>query len=576
MNELKNKKLVIIVISALILIASITTFLLTKKEYEDMTYNEFVNYVEQSSVGEVTIIDDNTLYVKLKDNDKTVYKVPNPLKDGFKEYLLLQDIKVGAGSSSGLEKTFQTVGVGLLLIGVFWYIRKGSGNNKQVIVDANKNKINNNNVVNFSNVAGNEEAKDLVGDIIDFIKTPEKYSSMGARMPRGVLLYGPPGTGKTLMAKAVAGEADVPYYAVSGSDFIQMYVGVGASRIRQLFKKAKKSEKAVIFIDEIDAIGKTRAGKASASNDERDQTLNALLTEMSGFNDNEGIVVIAATNRIDTLDPALLRPGRFDRQIEIGLPDYNARRAIISLHAKNKPIHDTVDIDSIAKDTVYFSGAMLENLMNEAAIITANSNEKAIRKEHIDKAFYTVIAGAEKKDRSNITDKDRQITAYHEAGHALMTKLLLPDNIISKVTIIPSTRGAGGFSMSIPKDKMYQSKKEIVSNIKVLLAGRVAEEIIFGEDGVTTGASNDIEKASNLIKDYIVKYGMDDKFGLFNFESAGVNDMAIIDQCREEIKKAYISAKDIIEKNREYLSRIASMLIEKETIDNNDIEEICA
>ncbi|MCT4685819.1 MAG: AAA family ATPase [Vallitalea sp.] len=574
--ELKNKKLVIIVISVFILITSITMFLSTKKEYEDMTYNEFVNYVEQSLVGEVTIIDDNTLYVKLKDNEKEVYKVPNPLKDGFKEYLLLQDIKVGVGSSSGLEKTFQTVGVGLLLIGVLWYIRKGSGNNKQVIVDANKNKINNNNVVNFSNVAGNEEAKDLVGDIIDFIKTPEKYSSMGARMPRGVLLYGPPGTGKTLMAKAVAGEADVPYYAVSGSDFIQMYVGVGASRIRQLFKKAKKSEKAVIFIDEIDAIGKTRAGRASASNDERDQTLNALLTEMSGFNDNEGIVVIAATNRIDTLDPALLRPGRFDRQIEIGLPDYNARRDIISLHAKNKPINDTVDIDSIAKDTVYFSGAMLENLMNEAAIITANSNEKSIRKEHIDKAFYTVIAGAEKKDRSNITDKDRQITAYHEAGHALMTKLLLPDNIISKVTIIPSTRGAGGFSMSIPKDKMYQSKKEIISNIKVLLAGRVAEEIIFGEDGVTTGASNDIEKASNLIKDYIVKYGMDDNFGLFNFESAGVNDMAIIDQCREEIKKAYISAKDILEKNKVYLSRIASMLIKKETIDNNDIEEICA
>ncbi|WP_330666267.1 ATP-dependent metallopeptidase FtsH/Yme1/Tma family protein [Vallitalea sp.] len=573
---MKNKKLVIIVISVFILITSITMFLSTKKEYEDMTYNEFVNYVEQSLVGEVTIIDDNTLYVKLKDNEKEVYKVPNPLKDGFKEYLLLQDIKVGVGSSSGLEKTFQTVGVGLLLIGVLWYIRKGSGNNKQVIVDANKNKINNNNVVNFSNVAGNEEAKDLVGDIIDFIKTPEKYSSMGARMPRGVLLYGPPGTGKTLMAKAVAGEADVPYYAVSGSDFIQMYVGVGASRIRQLFKKAKKSEKAVIFIDEIDAIGKTRAGRASASNDERDQTLNALLTEMSGFNDNEGIVVIAATNRIDTLDPALLRPGRFDRQIEIGLPDYNARRDIISLHAKNKPINDTVDIDSIAKDTVYFSGAMLENLMNEAAIITANSNEKSIRKEHIDKAFYTVIAGAEKKDRSNITDKDRQITAYHEAGHALMTKLLLPDNIISKVTIIPSTRGAGGFSMSIPKDKMYQSKKEIISNIKVLLAGRVAEEIIFGEDGVTTGASNDIEKASNLIKDYIVKYGMDDNFGLFNFESAGVNDMAIIDQCREEIKKAYISAKDILEKNKVYLSRIASMLIKKETIDNNDIEEICA
>nr|WP_281812222.1 ATP-dependent metallopeptidase FtsH/Yme1/Tma family protein [Vallitalea longa] len=576
MKELKNKKLMIIAVSIITIIVAVTTWFLTKKDYEDMTYNEFINNIEGSSVSEVKIIDDNTLYVTLKNDGKTQYKVPNPLKDDFKEYLLLQDVKIGTGSSNMLQKTFQTVGIGLLLFGVFWYIRKGSNNNKQVIVDANKNKISNNNIVNFSNVAGNDEAKDLVKDIIDFIKTPEKYAEMGARMPRGVLLYGPPGTGKTLMAKAVAGEADVPYYAVSGSDFIQMYVGVGASRIRQLFKKAKKTEKAVIFIDEIDAIGKTRAGKATASNDERDQTLNALLTEMSGFNDNEGIVVIAATNRIDTLDPALLRPGRFDRQIEIGLPDYNARRAIISLHVKNKPLHDTVDVDYIAKDTVYFSGAMLENLMNEAAIITANENQRVIKKEHIDKAFYTVIAGAQKKDRSGITFKDKQITAYHEAGHALMTKLLLPDNIISKVTIIPSTKGAGGFSMNIPKDKMYNTKKEIISNIKVLLAGRASEEIIFGSDGVTTGASNDIKKASNLIKDYIVKYGMDEDFGLFNFESADMNDTSIVNQCRNEIKKAYDSALDILKNNIDYLNKIAHMLIEKETINNNDIDEICA
>lgn len=573
---MKNKKLMIIAVSMITIIVAVTTWFLTKKDYEDMTYNEFINNIEGSLVSEVKIIDDNTLYVTLKNDGKTQYKVPNPLKEDFKEYLLLQDVKVGTGSSNMLQKTFQTVGIGLLLIGVFWYIRKGSNNNKQVIVDANKNKISNNNIVNFSNVAGNDEAKDLVKDIIDFIKTPEKYSAMGARMPRGVMLYGPPGTGKTLMAKAVAGEADVPYYAVSGSDFIQMYVGVGASRIRQLFKKAKKSEKAVIFIDEIDAIGKTRAGKATASNDERDQTLNALLTEMSGFNDNEGIVVIAATNRIDTLDPALLRPGRFDRQIEIGLPDYNARRAILSLHAKNKPLDDTVDVDYIAKDTVYFSGAMLENLMNEAAIITANENEKVIRKDHIDKAFYTVIAGAQKKDRSGISDKDKQITAYHEAGHALMTKLLLPDNIISKVTIIPSTKGAGGFSMNIPKDKMYNTKKDIIGNIKVLLAGRASEEIIFGSDGVTTGASNDIKKASNLIKDYIVKYGMDEDFGLFNFQSVDINDTSIVKQCRNELKKAYDSALEILKNNIDYLNKIARMLIEKETINNNDINEICA
>ena len=572
---MKNKKMIIIAVSIIIIVIAATAWFLTKKEYEDMTYNEFINQIENSQVSKVNIIDDNTLYVTLKDDTKTQYKVPNPLKDDFKEYLLLQDIKVGAGNSGTLTKTFQTVGIGLLLLGVFWYIRKGPNNNKQVIVDANKNKINNNDIIKFSNVAGNEEAKDLVKDIIDFIKTPEKYSNMGARMPRGVLLYGPPGTGKTLMAKAVAGEADVPYYAVSGSDFIQMYVGVGASRIRQLFKKAKKSEKAVIFIDEIDAIGKTRAGKATASNDERDQTLNALLTEMSGFNDSEGIVVIAATNRIDTLDPALLRPGRFDRQIEIGLPDYNARRAIISLHAKNKPLHDSIDLDYLAKDTVYFSGAMLENLMNEAAIITANENEKVIKHEHIDRAFYTVVAGAQKKDRSGITEKDKKITAYHEAGHALMTKLLLPDNIISKVTIIPSTKGAGGFSMNIPKDKMYNTKQEILSNIKVLLAGRASEEIIFGSYEVTTGASNDIKKASKLIKDYIVKYGMDEECGLFNYESADINDTSIIKQCRKELKKAYKNSLEILKDNREYLNKIACMLIERETINNDDIDSIC-
>ncbi|MCT4543427.1 MAG: ATP-dependent metallopeptidase FtsH/Yme1/Tma family protein [Vallitalea sp.] len=572
---MKNKKILIIAISIVLIVIGISGWLLVKKEYKDMSYNEFIKNINQSSIDEVRIIDDNILYVRLKDN-KITYKVPNPLKDGFKEYLLLKDIKVTLGNTSPIQKSFQTIGVGLVLIGILWFVRKGSSDNKQVIVDANKRNVNNNSVVKFSNVAGNNEAKELVKDIIDFIKTPDKYSELGARMPRGVLLYGPPGTGKTLMAKAVAGEANVPFYAVSGSDFIQMYVGVGASRIRKLFNKAKKSEKAVIFIDEIDAIGKVRAGKASASNDERDQTLNALLTEMSGFNDNEGIVVIAATNRIDTLDPALLRPGRFDRQIEIGLPDYNARKAILSLHAKNKPLHDSIKIDDIAKDTVYFSGAMLENLMNEAAIITANNNEKAISKKHIDKAFYTVIAGAEKKDRSNITDIDRKITAYHEAGHALMTKLLLPDNIISKVTIIPSTRGAGGFSMSIPKDRMYQSKKDIISNIKVLLAGRVAEEIIFGLDGVTTGATNDIEKASNLIKDYVVKYGMDNDFGIFNSESANINDSTIIKQCRNEIKKAYGSTKEILEKNKDFLDSIADMLMEKETITNDDIDSIYA
>lgn len=572
----KNKKLLIIVISIIVVSAGIGSFFLFKNDSKEMTYNAFINYVENSQVEQVSIVDNHTLHVQLKDDEATVYTVPNPQTDNFKEFLLINDVQVGASGSSATVKTLQTIGVGLLIIGVLWYVRRGSSENKQVIVDANKRQVDDVRIVKFGNVAGNDEAKEMVKDIIDFIQTPDKYSAIGARMPRGVLLYGPPGTGKTLMAKAVAGEAGVPFYAVSGSDFIQMYVGVGASRIRKLFKKAKKSEKAVIFIDEIDAIGKKRAGKASASNDERDQTLNALLTEMSGFNDNDGIVVIAATNRVDTLDAALLRPGRFDRQIEIGLPDFTARKAILSLHAKNKPLCDSVQLDNLAKDTVCFSGAMLENLMNEAAIITANNNDDVISKEHIDKAFYTVIAGAEKKDRSHITEHDRKITAFHEAGHALVTKLLLPEHTISKVTIIPSTRGAGGFSMSIPKDKMYQSKREIKNNIRVLLSGRAAEEIAFGKDEITTGASNDIEKASQLVKDYIMKFGMDDELGIFNAESANMNDTDILKQCRQEIRQAYDETRTLLQNNYHYLTGIVDDLMEKETIKQEDIDIICA
>lgn len=572
----KNKKLLILVISVVVVAVGLGSYFLLRTDSKDMTYNAFITAVENKEVKQVSIVDDHTLQVKLMGKGSTVYKVPNPQTDNFKEFLLINNVKVGASSASATTRTLQTVGVGLLIVGILWYVRRGSNDNKQLIVDANKRNIDDEKAVKFGNVAGNEEAKEMVKDIIDFIKTPDKYSAIGARMPRGVLLYGPPGTGKTLMAKAVAGEAGVPFYAVSGSDFIQMYVGVGASRIRKLFKKAKKSEKAVIFIDEIDAIGKKRAGKANASNDERDQTLNALLTEMSGFNDSEGIVVIAATNRVDTLDAALLRPGRFDRQIEIGLPDYAARRAILSLHAKNKPLGDCVELDNLAKDTVCFSGAMLENLMNEAAIITANNDDEVISKEYIDKAFYTVIAGAEKKDRSQITEHDRKITAFHEAGHALVTKLLLPEHTISKVTIIPSTRGAGGFSMSIPKDKMYQTKREIRGNIRMLLGGRVAEELAFGKDEVTTGASNDIEKASGLVKDYIMKFGMDDELGIFNAEAANMSDSDIISRCRVELKHAYEDTRQLLKDNYDYLRKIVDNLMEKETIKQEDIDSICA
>src|SRR5699024_81875 len=363
----------------------------------------------------------------------------------------------------------------------------------------------------------NEEAKESLKEMVDFIQNPEVYNEFGARLPRGVLLYGPPGTGKTLLAKALAGEAGVPIFPVSGSDFIQVYSGLGASRIRDLFKMAKSAGKSVIFIDEIDSLGKKRKGNNGASNEEGDRTLNSLLAEMSGFKENEGIIVIAATNRIDVLDDALLRPGRFDRQIEVQLPDIKAREEILKLHGKNKPLSKDIDFRRIALETVYFSGAKLENLLNESAMIAVRSKKEEITRGHIDQAYYKILVGDEKKDRSSLKRKDREITAYHEAGHALMAKLVSPENRVTRVSIIPSTKGMGGFSLNIPPDRMYQTKKEILNNIMVILGGRAAEEIIYGKENITTGASSDLEKATEDVLSMIGIYGMDEDVGLLNY-----------------------------------------------------------
>ncbi len=583
------KRIILIILSCLTIlsIVLIGNQVLNHKESE-MSYPLFLQAVDNGQVEEATLYESEN-YFKIKLNDDSIlYKVPNPKTEDFTEYLLLNDITVIYGTANAGATILKVILVGAIAAGIFFYIRNG-GNSNKLIKNANKKNWKNilssrntkqetgNSTITLSQVAGNIEAKSMVDDIITFIKDPEKYSAVGARMPKGLLLYGPPGTGKTLMAKAIAGEAGVPFYAMSGSDFVQMYVGVGASRIRNLFNKAKKSEKAVIFIDEIDAIGKKRARNASASNDERDQTLNALLTEMSGFHDNQGIIVIGATNRLDTLDEALLRPGRFDRHIEIGLPDVNARKHILSLYANQKPIADDVNLDALAKSTVYFSGAMLENLINEAAITAANHHEPAIRNEHIEKAFYTVIAGAPKTDRSYITDKERKITAYHEAGHALATNLLLPEHYISKVTIIPSVRGAGGFNLSIPKDTMFQSRSQLKANIKVLLAGRVAEELIFGAEEVTTGASNDIQKASKMVVDYLDKYGMDTDMGLFSIEALEEgHDSKLIAKCRSFMNNAYDEIKQLLEENLPLLESITTELLEKESLSGSDIDRICA
>lgn len=566
------RKIMIPVMIILLIALLAAGFYSMNKTQKELSYPSFLEAVDKGKIEEVIINEEgNTFYAMFIGDKDTRYTVPNPKIENFTEFLLINNIRVSYRNNS--PSSF----LGLILVGgiifAIVYYTRGGGSKNSLIKDANKKEKDLEKIkINLASVAGNTEAKSMVADIIGFIKNPTQYTDVGARMPKGLLFYGPPGTGKTLMAKAIAGEADVPFYAMSGSDFVQMYVGVGASRIRSLFNKAKKHEKAVIFIDEIDAIGKKRARNSSASNDERDQTLNALLTEMSGFNDNQGIVVIGATNRLDTLDEALLRPGRFDRQIEIGLPDVNSREKILRLHGKNKPLSDDVDLSALAKSAVGFSGAMLENLLNEAAINAANDKSSFINKSHVDRAFYTVLAGAPKTDLSFISKREREITAYHEAGHAIATKLLLPENYISKVTIIPSVRGAGGFNLSIPKDTMYQNQRQILGNIKVLLAGRAAEELTFGLDEITTGASNDIQKASSLVVDYTNKFGMDPDMGLFSTQviQEGL-DHELIEKCRNIINSLYEEVKELLQDNILALNNVAEELLQKESLNDEDI-----
>lgn len=570
---MKKKITTVILIIGILVVALVSNYY-SNTSGTDMAYPSFIDAVNSKNIDTVILTNNSNTFKAYLKNDNTSYIIPNPKTDNFTEYLLTSGVNVKYSDDSISTRSLQILLVVFIGLGVFLFVKKdGSGGFKITNAKKKSDKTG----ITLDQVAGNAEAKLMVQDIISFIKEPEKYSSVGARMPKGLLLYGPPGTGKTLMAKAIAGEADVPFYAMSGSDFVQMYVGVGASRIRSLFNKAKKNERAVIFIDEIDAIGKKRGRSVSASNDERDQTLNALLTEMSGFHENQGIIVIAATNRLDTLDEALLRPGRFDRQLEIGLPDINARKKILSLYVNKKPLSSDVDINELAKSTVYFSGAMLENLINEAAINAANDSAKVINKDHIDNAFYTVIAGSPKLDRTYITEKERKVTAYHEAGHALVTTLLQPDNYISKVTIIPSVKGAGGFNLSIPKDTMYQTNSQILSSIKVLLAGRAAEELIFGENEITTGASNDIEKASTLLFNYMNKYGMDKEMGMFSMAVLEDGyDNEVIKKCRVQMNDLYNETLSLVKEHQDLLEKITMSLLEKESIDGNDIKELCA
>jgi len=424
----------------------------------------------------------------------------------------------------------------------------------------------------FQDVAANEEALRSLSMLVDYLKNPEKYAKMGARMPRGVLLYGPPGTGKTLLAQALAGEAGVPFFALSGSDFVQMYVGVGASRVRELFQKAKKAGKCVIFIDEIDAMGKKRDDSAS---EEREQTLNALLSEMSGFKKNDGTIVLAATNRLDTLDPALLRPGRFDRKIEVGLPGLSERLDILKLHSRGKPLAEGIDLNSLAAETVYFSGASLEALLNEAAIRAARRGSGEIERGDIDAAYLATVAGEDKP--SHAAQKERATIALHEAGHALATRLLLPDQRVTRISILPSGKGAAGYSLSIPPELSIIGRERLARQIQILLAGRAAELLIGGPDEITGGASNDLSRAAEIASAMALDLGMTGEPGvaLRPLKNAcGTGDA--LDRCKELLNQQFEAVTKLLSENAELLMKLTEALIREETINEARFLELVA
>lgn len=484
-----------------------------------------------------------------------------------------------------------TVGVVLLLFVLMNRQAGGGANAKAMSFGKSRARLSTDRdkKVTFANVAGLKEEKEELEEIVDFLKEPKKYIQVGARIPKGVLLVGPPGTGKTLLAKAVAGEAGVPFFTISGSDFVEMFVGVGASRVRDLFEEAKKNAPCIVFIDEIDAVARRRGTGMGGGHDEREQTLNQMLVEMDGFGVNEGIIVMAATNRVDILDPAIMRPGRFDRKVYVGRPDIGGREEILAVHAKNKPLGDDVDLKQIAQTTAGFTGADLENLLNEAAIIAAKENRAYITQNDIKKSFVKVGIGAEKKSRI-ISDKEKRITAFHEAGHAILFHVLPDVGPVYSVSIIPTGAGAAGYTMPLPeKDEMFNTKGKMLQDITVSLGGRVAEELVF--DDITTGASQDIKQATKMAKAMVTRYGMSENVGLICYDNDddevfigrdlahtrgyGEGVATAIDQeVKRIIDECYAKARQIITENRSVLDACAKLLLEKEKISQKEFEAL--
>ena len=570
---------------------------------KQLSYSKLLQEIEKNNVEKVTISDDGkSALVTIKEGDNAKEKnVMIPSLDNFidrtTDKLTSGEIELTQTEKSQFVAVLETFGPTILLmIFIFFawmlFMNPGSqGGNKtmsfgkskaRMMTPADKNKI------TFADVAGVDEEKEELEEIVEFLKNPKKYTDMGARIPKGVLLVGHPGTGKTLLAKAVAGEAGVPFFIISGSDFVEMFVGVGASRVRDLFDQAKKNAPCIIFIDEIDAVGRQRGAGLGGGHDEREQTLNQLLVEMDGFSANEGVIVLAATNRPDVLDKALLRAGRFDRQIVVGTPDVKAREQILEVHARKKKLADDVDLGTIAKNTSGFAGADLENILNEAALLAARRDQKEITMKDIEDAMVKVTMGPEKKTKV-ISDKEKKLVAFHEAGHAVVSKFLPTQDQVHQISIIP--RGmAGGYTMYKPsEDKSFMSKTEMEERIVSLLGGRVAEQLVLGD--ISTGASNDIERASDIARSMVMKYGMSEKLGTIAFGSGQEEiflgrDIAqgrnyseqtsadIDSEVRRIIDHAYKTAEQILTMQMDKLTAVANVLLEKEKIDGEEFEEI--
>ena len=582
-------------------------FLLWKGLWEDsedyITNSQFEHYLSSDEVTGIVIqpnseVPTGCLQITIKNGTKKILYVSDvsvteaKLREQFPDYVL-KDVKRESAFVSYVLPILITLGI---VVFIFIYMNNqasgGAGGGKVMNFGKSRAKLStDDNKVTFTDVAGLFEEKDELKEVVDFLKTPQKYIKVGARIPKGVLLVGPPGTGKTLLAKAVAGEAGVPFFSISGSDFVEMFVGVGASRVRDLFAEGKKSAPCIIFIDEIDAVARRRGTGMGGGHDEREQTLNQLLVEMDGFGVNEGIIVMAATNRVDILDPAILRPGRFDRKVTVGKPDVRGRLDILKVHAKNKPLSDDVDLDQIARTTAGFTGADIENLLNEAAIYSAREERSFVKQDDIRKAFVKVGIGAEKKSKI-ISDKEKRITAFHEAGHAILFHVLPDVGPVYSVSIIPTGMGAAGYTMPLPdNDDMFMTRGKMLQEIIVFLGGRVAESLVF--EDITTGASQDIKQATQIAKSMVMKYGMSEKIGIVNYDNdddevfigrdlahtraysesvAGEIDLEV----RAIIHDCYEKAEQMIRENRDILEKCAELLLEKEKINREEFEGLFA